>query len=184
MTAKTRQMGTLVGLLAVLGSVIMYQLSPSDTAGDAGAPSNPGEAKTRTPERTKVAEVADVALDRLTPGADTFREPRRDPFSFRPKPAPPPPPQVRNTAPPVFVAPQPPPPPPVRPIPLKYLGFAEHANGVKIALLSDGNVRPVITGRQGDVIDGQYRLLRVDANEVEMSYLDGTGRRRIPKTGQ
>ena len=181
MTAKTRQMATLVGLLAVLGSVIMYQLSPSDTADSPGAPSNRSEAKTRTPERPVVAEVA---LDRLSPGADTFHESRRDPFSFRPKPVPPPPPQVRNTAPPVFVPPQPPPPPPVRPIPLKYLGYAEHANGVKVALLSDGNVRPVMTGRQGDVIDGQYRLLRVDANEIEMSYLDGTGRRRIPKTGQ
>lgn len=182
MTAKTRQIVTLVALLGVLGSVITYQLSPFDTAGSAVAPSNPVGARTTTPERL---QVADVALDRLTPGADTFQAPRRDPFGFRPKPIPPPPPQARNTQPPpVFVAPQPPPAPPVRPIPLKYLGYAEHANGVKVALLSDGNVRPVITGRQGDVIDGQYRLLRVDANEIEMSYLDGTGRRRIPKTGQ
>ena len=181
MTAKTRQMVTLVGLLAVLGGVMAYQLSPSDTADSAGAPSNPREAKARTPERM---EVAEVALDRLKPGADTFHASRRDPFSFRPKPAPPPPPQASNTAPPAFVQPQAPQPPPVRPIQLKYLGFAEHANGVKVALLSDGNVRPVMTGRQGDVIDGQYRLLRVDANEIEMSYLDGTGRRRIPKTGQ
>jgi hypothetical protein len=181
-TTKTRQIVTLVGLLVVLGGVITYQLSPFDTAGGAVAPSNSREARTRTPERLQVAEVA---LDRLTPGADTFRAPRRDPFSFRPKPIPPPPPQGRNAQPPpVFVAPQPPPAPPVRPIPLKYLGYAEHANGVKVALLSDGNVRPVMTGRQGDVIDGQYRLLRVDANEIEMSYLDGTGRRRIPKTGQ
>ena len=118
-------------------------------------------------------------------GADTFETPRRDPFSFRPKPAPPPPP-VNKNPPPVttFVPPQAPPPPPVRPIPLKYIGFAQSTSGVRVALLSDGNVRPIMTGRQGDVIDGQYRLLRVDANEVEMSYLDGTGRRRIPKTGQ
>ena len=181
MTAKTRQMVTLVGLLVVLGGVITYQLSPSDTASGPGAPSNPREAR-RTPERM---QVADVALERLTPGADTFQGPRRDPFSFRPKPIPQPPPQARNAQPPpVFVAPQPPPAPPVRPIALKYLGYAEHANGVRVALLSDGNVRPVMTGRQGDVIDGQYRLLRVDANEIEMSYLDGTGRRRRPKTGQ
>jgi hypothetical protein len=182
-TAKTRQLVMLVGALTVLGGVITYQLSPSGTAGNPVPPSNPREARTRTPEPI---QVADVALDRLTPGADAFHAPRRDPFSFRPKPAPPPPPRaVTNQPPPTTFVPQgPPPPPPVRPIPLKYLGYAQHANGVRIALLSDGNVRPVMTGRQGDVIDGQYRLLRVDANEIEMSYLDGSGRRRIPKTGQ
>ena len=182
MTAKTRQMWLLVALVAVLGAVITYQFSPFDTAGDAAAPSNPLEATTRQPETMQVAEVN---LERLKPGADTFETPKRDPFSFRPKPAPPPPP-VSKAPPPVttFVAPQAPPPPPVPPIQLKYIGFAQSTNGVRVALLSDGNVRPIMTGRQGDVIGGQYRLLRVDANEVEMSYLDGTGRRRIPKTGQ
>lgn len=182
MTAKMRQIWLLVALVAVLGVVITYQFSPFDTADNAAAPSNPREATRRQPETMQVAEVN---LERLKPGADTFETPRRDPFSFRPKPAPPPPP-VNKNPPPVttFVPPQVPPPPPVRPIPLKYIGFAQSTSGVRVALLSDGNVRPVMTGRQGDVIDGQYRLLRVDANEVEMSYLDGTGRRRIPKTGQ
>jgi hypothetical protein len=179
---NTRQIILLVALLAVLGAVITYQLAPrSDTAGGAAPPSNPGGTQAASPEQLQVAEVA---LDRLKPAGDTFQAPRRDPFRFRPKPAPPPPPVAKNAQGPVFVAPQPPPPPPVRPIPLKYLGYAEGASGVRIAILSDGNVRPVITGRQGDVIEGQYRLLRVDANEIEMSYLDGSGRRRIPKTGQ
>ena len=121
MTTKTRQIVTLVGLLVVLGGVITYQLSPSDTAGAGVAPSNSREARPRTPERLQVAEVA---LDRLTPGADSFQAPRRDPFSFRPKPIQPPPPQGRNAQPPpVFVAPQQPPAaPPVRPITRYYLG--------------------------------------------------------------
>jgi len=180
-TAKTRQMWMLVVALAVLGGVITYQFSPFDTAGGVAAPSNPREATKRTPERM---QVADVDLDRLKPAADTLHTPQRDPFGFRPKPAPPPPPVNKNPQPAVFVPPQPPAPPPVRPIPLKYLGFAQGASGVRIAVLHDGSVHPPMTGKQGDVIDGQYRLLRVDVNEVEMAYLDGTGRRRIPKTGQ
>ena len=181
MTAKMRQTYLLIGLLVVLGGVITYQLSPADTAGSGASPSN-RSASTRTPD---TMQVVDLDLERLKPGADTFQAPKRDPFSFRPPPAPPPPPQpVRTTQAPVFVAPQPPAPPPVKPIPLKYIGFVQSPNGVRVAMLTDGSVRPGLLGRQGDVIDGQYRLLRVDVNEVEMAYLDGTGRRRIPKTGQ
>jgi hypothetical protein len=181
-TARARQIWLLLVLVAVFGAVVTYQFSPFDTAGDAAAPSNPRGATTRQPEPL---QVADVNLERLKPGADAFQAPQRDPFSFRPQPSPPPPPVARNPQPaPAFVQPQAPQPPPVRPIGLKYIGFAQGTSGVRVALLSDGNVRPIMTGRQGDVIDGQYRLLRVDANEVEMSYLDGTGRRRIPKTGQ
>ena len=183
MTAKTRQTYLLLGLLVVLGGVVTYQLSPADTAGGGAAPSNPLQASTRTPGKL---EVANLDLERLKPGADTFQAPKRDPFSFRPKPVPPPPPAPppRTTQAPVFVAPQPPAPPPVKPIPLKYIGFVQAPNGARVAMLTDGSVRPGLLGRQGDVIDGQYRLLRVDVNEIEMSYLDGTGRRRIPKTGQ
>lgn len=183
MTAKTRQMYLLIGLLVALGGVITYQLSPADTAGGGAAPSNPLQGSTPAPEKM---QVTNLDLERLKPGADTFQAPRRDPFSFRPKPVPPPPPKpVRPTAQEtVFVPPQPPAPPPVKPIPLKYIGFVQSASGVRVAMLTDGSVRPGLLGRQGDVIDGQYRLLRVDVNEVEMSYLDGTGRRRIPKTGQ
>jgi hypothetical protein len=85
----------------------------------------------------------------------------------------------------VFVPPAAPAAPPPRPIPLKYLGFALSANGARVALLQDsGDMRRPFTGLQGDVIEGQYRLLRVDAEAIEVAYLDGTGRRRIPKTGQ
>ena len=35
----------------------------------------------------------------------------------------------------------------------------------------------------GDVVDGKYKLYRVTATSVEMSWLDGTGRRTIPLNG-
>jgi hypothetical protein len=63
---------------------------------------------------------------------------------------------------------------------MKYLGYAMSPNGARVAVLQDTN-HPPVTGKQGDVIDGKYRLLRVDANEVELSYLDGARRRRIVK---
>jgi len=64
---------------------------------------------------------------------------------------------------------------------MKYLGYVIAPNGTRVAVLQDNQNHPSVTGKQGDVIDGRYRLLRVDANEVELSYLDGGRRRRIVK---
>ena len=61
---------------------------------------------------------------------------------------------------------------------------ASGPDGTRVAVLTDGTPRPTLYGRQGDVIEGRYRLLRVENDSIEIAYLDGTGRRRIPKTGQ
>jgi hypothetical protein len=78
------------------------------------------------------------------------------------------------------MAPQlPPPGPPM--IPLKYFGFMDTPTG-KIASLSD--CRATMRGREGDIIDGRYRLVRIGVESVVMEYLDGTGRTTIRMTGQ
>jgi hypothetical protein len=107
----------------------------------------------------------------------------RDLFRFKPKAAPPPPaPVSRGPARPPVALSGPPQPPPVPPIALKFFGvIQEQGSGRKLAALSDG--RSVWHGAEGDVILGQYRILRIGAESIEMSYLDGRGRQTIRLSG-
>jgi hypothetical protein len=74
----------------------------------------------------------------------------------------------------------PPAPPPPPPITLKFIGVVQ-ARGGTVAVFSDG--RDVFYGREGDVIEGRYKIIRIGVESVEMSYVDGRGRQRIPLTG-
>ena len=77
----------------------------------------------------------------------------------------------------------PPPPPPLPPIPLKFIGIVESpSTRQKIAVLSDGRGTS-FHGREGDIIEGRYRILRIGAESIEMAYLDGRGRQTIRLTG-
>jgi len=174
-TRQARQIRWLVGLFGVLGVVLTYQFWPTETATRGAAPSKSTDAVTAVP-----MQVAEVDLDRLQVDTSALKAARRDPFRYKPKPAPPPPPPPALVRP---VVPQAPPPPqdPRPEIRLKYLGFAMSPTGVRIATLQDAANNAILLGKQGDVIDGKYRLLRVDATEVELSYLDGARRRRFVK---
>jgi hypothetical protein len=48
-------------------------------------------------------------------------------------------------------------------------------------VLSDG--RDQFYGREGDIIDGRYRIVRIGVESVDMTYVDGRGARRIPLSG-
>ncbi len=133
-----------------------------------------------------VVPVVDLNLDRLRTASAQLRESERDPFRFRPK-APPPAPRVQ--APPqVFAPPVPTGPPPPPPIPLKFFGVytvtaADGKTKQLIAAFSDarGNT---FTGKEGDVLEGRYRLLRIGQDSVDLAYLDGRGQQSIRMTGQ
>jgi hypothetical protein len=75
--------------------------------------------------------------------------------------------------------PQEPPGPP--PVPLKFIGFAKQGEGRLYAVLRDE--RGVYYGAEGDVVEGRYRILRVTADAIEVSYVDGRGRTTIPLSG-
>jgi hypothetical protein len=105
----------------------------------------------------------------------------RNLFQFQPKPPPP-----AAVARPAF-APggenlPPPPPPPPPPIPYKFIGIVQ-APDKKIAVLTDTSTRDVFYGREGAIIDGRYRILRIGVESIEMAYLDGRGRQTIRLTG-
>jgi hypothetical protein len=156
------------------------------------APSTPAPAQTRARTgRASAVEggpVGPVRLDALTASRDQPGQAARNPFRFQPKVVPPPPrettaisdPAVRPAQP---VITGPPPPPPVPPIGLKLIGVLERANGVKWAVLSDGKSAPMY-GKDGDIIDGRYLIVKIGSESIEMSHADGRGRQVIRLTGQ
>ena len=77
------------------------------------------------------------------------------------------------------VPPGPPPPPPIT---LKFIGIVQKADGTRIAVLSDGK-RPYY-GTDGQEIEGQYRILKIGQESIEIAYIDGRGRQTIRLSGQ
>jgi hypothetical protein len=188
---QTKRAGVLAALLVLLASLLAWQLWPSGAAPiAAGAPAQPDAGPATAPQATPVDPSAlDVRLDRLTAERKEPEETGRDPFSLRPPPpppAPPPPPPVNRpnavTGTPGEADPgEPPPPPPPPPITLKFIGVVTRETKVKIAVLSDG--RFVFHGREGDIIEGRYRVVRIGEESVQMEYVDGRGRQTIRLSG-
>ncbi len=172
----------LAALVLIMAAVIVYQVR-----GGAATPEGPGGAAagdraTRSAQASPASMVPAVRLDTLD---DARKQPAPEPaqrnlFQFRPKAPPPPPPQTAYTAPPQPVVPPGPPPPP--PITLKFIGIVQ-APDQKLAVLTDTGTRDVFYGREGDIIDGRYRILRIGVESVEMAYVDGRGRQTIRLTG-
>ena len=109
----------------------------------------------------------------------------RNPFRFQPKPPPAPPPMA-----PVQRPVTPPPAPPERigppePTPIanliKFIGIVDTGRA-KIGAFSD--CRYTFSGREGEVIEGRFRVVRIDVESAVLEYADGRGRARLPLNGQ
>lgn len=167
--------------LALIG-VLGYTMWPAATPPP--SPSNPPrEQRPEAPAGATGSSPLDVRLEELKqpppePGADG-----RNPFRFYVKPPPPSPPPPVVTGPPVTVGPPPPPPgpPPPPPIPLKFTGTMEQGK-TKVAIFSDGRGLPLYA-REGELVLGQYRVVRIQIESVVMEYSDGRGRQVIPLRG-
>lgn len=160
-----------VAVLVIARPVINPTASPAQQS------SNP--AATRTGP-LPVVPVVDLDLDRLRTAGRELPRSERDPFRFRPKA--PPPVQRAQAPPPVFAPPVPQGPPPVPRIPLTVIGlFAP--DGKPVAAFRDerGNT---FNGKEGDILEGRYRVLRIGPNSVDVANIDGTGRQTIRMTGQ
>jgi hypothetical protein len=153
-------------------------------SGGAGSADGPAATRAVVPgAQPSIATVADVKLDLLQQPPDALAPVRRDPFRF-PQSAP----EARSrsvapvaAAPPLAVPTGPPPPPP---IPLRYIGVIETAQQPgRVALLSDGR-GGLMQGREGDIIEGRYRVIRVGLDALEVAYADGRGRQTIRLSGQ
>jgi hypothetical protein len=178
-----RQLGILAGLVAVLVVVLVYNRDGDPVSATTAPPA-------RTQAATQAGQAADVDAVRLDALTRVRPEPEsglRNPFRFRPV-APPPEPSLgpRPTggvgAPGTAGPAMPVGPPPLPPIALKFIGLVEQApSRLKLAVLSDG--RNVFYGKEGDVIEGRYRIERIGVESIEMAYVDGRGRQTLRLSG-
>jgi hypothetical protein len=199
----SRQLLTLGGLLAVLVVVVFYawhgaagSRAPSSYPEEPGAAAPPGAARgTAGAQDAPGPPALDVRLEALESARPDPAEANRNPFRFRPKPPPPPPPAPPKP-PPIVSAPgggsaMPPSGPPLpAPIDLKFIGVLEVPNParpgelVKYAALRDKDCRLTFRGREGDIIEGRYRIVRIGEQSITMQYRDGRGTQTIPMNGQ
>jgi hypothetical protein len=143
--------------------------------------SNSRTAAARTKGGPATIEPPDVHLDALKAEAPKPGDSDRNLFRFKPKlPPPPPPPSAEMLR--LAPTPGPPPPPAVPPIALKFIGIVESPQrALRVAVLSDE--RGVYHGREGDIIEGRYRILKIGVESIELAYVDGRGRSTIRLSG-
>jgi len=179
---RRTQILTLAAVVATLG-IVVYLVWPrpsvsaspaSNGRGTAGASGAPGSLATRA---TPGQQVPSVHLPDLEAARPKPSGGKRDLFRDKPPPPPTPAPTPRVTDPTPTVETGPPTPPPPPPIPLKFMGTVGGV-GAKIAVLVDPSGHTE-HGREGDIVAGRYRILKVGEESVEIAYLDGTGRRTL-----
>ena len=180
-------------LIVLVLAAVMLRPSPP-AAAPAASTFSTERARTAKSAKDAAAQkqsgpVAPVKLAELEAARQQPGDEKRNPFRFQPKAAPkpivtaapPPPPPVEAPRP---VVTGPPPPPPVPPITLKLIGVLERANGVKWAVLSDGKTPTPFYGKDGDIIDGRYQIVKIGTESIEMTYANGQGKTVIRLTGQ
>ena len=161
--------------------VAVFRFWPSAAAPGGVRSTARAGARRAGPSAVTAPDVRLQALDEARP--QPVEEPQRDLFRFKPKASPPRSAQQPAAA----AAPGPPGPatpsaPTLAPITMRLIGLVESSESAqKIAILSDG--RGIYEGREGDIIEGRYRILRIGVESVEMAYLDGRGRQTIRLSG-
>lgn len=181
--ATRRRQQILLALLLVVLAVAGYRAWTSTSAVPLPAANgtSPAPAARRTTQQQAAATAPDVRLEALDADRPRPGLAERDLFRFKPKPPPPAPkPIAQPVGPPVATGPPPPPPPP--PIPYKFIGLVESGPAKRLAVLSDGRGLPVY-GREGDIIEGRFRIVRIGAESIEMEHIDGRGRQTIRLSG-
>ena len=191
---RPRPILLLVLALAVVAyfASLMFSGAPPSAAVSTKPPQRPGPAAANGQVKP---EDLDVRIEALSQQPPPLGEGARNPFRFAPT-APPPAPYV----PPAPTKPFTPPPanaglPPAPPGPprigetVKFIGVVETANG-KIGAFSfwDAQTRECrgvpSPGKEGDVLEGRYRVVRLGIESAVVEYLDGRGRETLALNGQ
>ena len=141
-------------------------------------------------------EDLDVRIESLNQKAAPLGDGDRNPFRFQPKAPPPPPPDAYKPPPttpttPVVTTPQPPLPPPLPRIgeTVKFIGVLETSKG-KIGAFSFWDIQArecrgvPSPGKEGDVLEGRFRIVRIGLESAVLEYLDGRGRETLALNGQ
>lgn len=179
-----------LGVALIVTLIVAIAVWNNQGSGGAAATSAPRRApapnQTRASEPVAEASPGHVNLEALRADRGKPIDTRRNPFRFARTPAPDPgpqqPPQPANEKPTIFTPTVPPGPPPPPPIPLKFIGILTQGSK-RVAVLTDGKSTP-IGGVEGEIILGQYQILKIGNESIEMAYPDGRGRQTIRLTGQ
>jgi hypothetical protein len=175
---QRRDLAVLAVALGVLAVTLYFTVLPRTAAVTRRASNEKGGRPSRT-AGAPVTTSPDVRLEALTAERPKPRNASRNLFRFKPPPPPPPPP-VRKP-PPVVTPPialGPPAPSPLPPIALKLTGVGSQGTGPRIAFLTDAFGRSIVA-REGEAIEGRYKVLRINESSVEVAYLDGRGRQTL-----
>ncbi len=187
MDGKRRRELATAGAAMVVIAIAVWAMqrvtTPPSGATSAGGTTRANSAQAGSKNAIPQVDLKALAVQRPEPGEST-----RNPFRFKSRPAPAPMPsaavikQQQSDAMQTASGPIEPPPPPR--IPLKYIGdMSDPKNaGKRIAILSDA--RGTYYGREGEVVEGRYRIERIGVESIELAYLDGRGRQTIRQTGQ
>jgi hypothetical protein len=181
-SSSRRQVVLLCVLVAALLVIVWWNfvVPAAPVAPPIAARSTPSSAASGRGQANAPGQVEALRLASLTAEKPLPEGGERDPFHFGERPAPPAEQtQVAAAAPPPPQMPTGPPPPP--PIALKFIGVVDTADQRKIAVLSDG--QNVFYGREGEVVEGRYRIERIGAESIEMTWADGTGHQVIRLSG-
>ena len=184
MTLSPRRLLLVAALLGGVIALVVWRL-PVYSVDDAGTTARATPGANQAAGNNAVGDIRLETLDKPTAPPVSHR---RNAFQFesRPEPAPTGGPQAgagRATG-PGATGPVGPPPPP--PIPLRFIGYLDQVGETatqRVAVLSDGRGN-VFNGREGDIIEGRYRVLRIGTDSADLIYVDGRGRQTIRLSGQ
>ncbi len=182
-------------LLAVMAYVAtrMFSGGPAPTGVSSKPPQRPGAAAANGQVKP---EDLDVRIETLSQETAPLGDVKRNIFRFQPTAPPPPPPgayaqpesRPSNPGPVTPVTPPPPPPPRIADT-VKFIGIVETSHG-KIGAFSiwdpvTRECRGVPSpGKEGDVIEGRYRVVRLGIESAVLELLDGRGRETLALNGQ
>jgi hypothetical protein len=179
MEPRRRQQIALGALAIVLIGGLLYMYWPRTTTA-ARATSNVKGTTSRTRAEAPVT-APDVHLEVLNAPRPKPDDVNRNLFTFKPKPAPTPLPAAvpRAAMPPPPSAPVGP--PPLPDIPLKFAMILTQGPE-KVAVLLDP-LGHQIYAKEGETIEGRYKVWRIGVESIDISYLDGRGRKTIRMSG-
>ena len=183
MTTPPRSQVLILLALVLIGIAIVYFRSSSATVGGGGTASPAAGGAQASRQGNPVGDVKLESLEHrgageATPSRNLFRFESRQASAAAPTPRPP------VNAVPIDPGPQVPTgPPPPPPIPLRYIGYLDQPEAARVAVLSDGRGN-VFNGKEGDIIEGRYRVLRIGTDSADLIYVDGRGRQTIRLSGQ
>jgi hypothetical protein len=189
---ENRNKVIIAAVLIVVAVIALGRLLFTGSAPAAASPASHPAAQAVAPETT-LAPVAkrgtrlqpsldpSLRFDWLRASEDVKYEGRgRNIFRAEAEPVFPTPiaPGVTDKTPPAVVEQGPPPPPPIR---LKFYGFANTQGAAKKVFLSDEGGDIFVAG-EGDIVDRQYRILRISPMSVEVEDVLNNNRQQIPLT--